>query len=70
MDCTKMKNSYPLRTRNGWATVPALLMLTVIASISAGMASVSWTNVRSAQAMIGIAKAQSAAECHLVVLDC
>jgi hypothetical protein len=60
-----MKNSYPLRTRNGWATVPALLMLTVIASISAGMASVSWTNVRSAQAMIGIAKAQSAAESGL-----
>ena len=65
MDCTKMKNSYSIRTRNGWATVPALLMLTVIASISAGMASVSWTNVRSAQAMIGIAKAQSAAESGL-----
>ena len=65
MDCTKMKNSYSIRIRNGWATVPALLMLTVIASISAGMASVSWTNVRSAQAMIGIAKAQSAAESGL-----
>ncbi|MDP7005730.1 MAG: hypothetical protein QF718_05925 [Phycisphaerales bacterium] len=51
--------------RTGWATVPALIMLTVIASITAGMASVSWTNVRSAQAMIGIAKAQSAAESGL-----
>jgi len=49
----------------GWATIPALLMLTVIASITAGMASVSWTNVRSAQAVIGIAKAQSAAESGL-----
>ncbi len=51
--------------RTGWATVPALIMLTVIASITAGIASVSWTNVRSAQAMIGIAKAQSAAESGL-----
>ena len=51
--------------KRGWATVPALIMLTVIASITAGMASVSWTNVRSAQAMIGIAKAQSAAESGL-----
>lgn len=51
--------------RSGWATIPALIMLTVIASITAGIASVSWTNVRSAQAMIGIAKAQSAAESGL-----
>jgi hypothetical protein len=62
MDCTKMKHAH---TRSGWATVPALLMLTVIASITAGMASVSYTNVRSAQAMIGIAMAQSAAESGL-----
>jgi len=52
-------------TRRGWATVPALLMITVITSITAGMASVSWTNVRSANAMIAIAKAQSAAESGL-----
>jgi len=65
MDCTKMIITKVLRTRNGWATVPALLMLTVISSITAAMASVSWTNVRSAQAMIGIAKAQSAAESGL-----
>jgi hypothetical protein len=51
--------------RNGWATVPSLIMLAVIASITAGMANVSWTNVRSAQAMIAIAKAQSAAESGL-----
>ncbi len=51
--------------KRGWATVPALIMLAVIASITAGIASVSWTNVRSAQAMIGIAKAQSAAESGL-----
>ena len=62
MDCTKMKHA---QTRSGWATVPALLMLTLIASITAGMASVSYTNVRSAQAMIGIAMAQSAAESGL-----
>ena len=60
MDRTKVKHA-----RHGWATVPALLMLTVIASITAGMASVSWTNVRSANAMIAIAKAQSAAESGL-----
>ena len=60
MDCTKINIS-----RKGWATVPALIMLTVIASITAGMASVSWTNVRSSQAMIAIAKAQSAAESGL-----
>jgi len=60
MDCTTLKIK-----RYGWATVPALLMLTVIASITAGMASVSWTNVRSATAMIAIAKAQSAAESGL-----
>lgn len=59
MDCTT------IRKRNGWATVPALLMITVIASITAGMSSVSWTNVRSANAMIAIAKAQSAAESGL-----
>ncbi|HIA62681.1 MAG TPA: hypothetical protein EYN93_07265 [Planctomycetaceae bacterium] len=40
-------------------------MLTVIAAITAGIASVSWTNMRSAQAIIGIAKAQSAAESGL-----
>ena len=62
MDCTKIKIT---TTRHGWATVPALLMITVIASITAGMASVSWTNVRSANAMIAIAKAQSAAESGL-----
>jgi len=61
MDSTKVNRI----KRHGWATVPALLMLTVIASITAGMASVSWTNVRSAKAMIGIAKAQSAAESGL-----
>ncbi len=60
MDCTKIKYK-----RYGWATVPALLMLTVIASVTAGIASVSWTNVRSANAMIAIAKAQSAAESGL-----
>jgi len=67
MDCTKIKNEFKSNnnSRHGWATVPALLMLTVIASITAAMASVSWTNVRSAQAMIGIAKAQSAAESGL-----
>lgn len=67
MDCTKIKNKLKFinNSRHGWATVPALLMLTVIASITAAMASVSWTNVRSAQAMIGIAKAQSAAESGL-----
>lgn len=54
-----------IHRRRGWATVPALLMLTVIASITAGMASVSFTNVRSAQAMVGIAMAQSAAESGL-----
>ena len=51
--------------RRGWATVPALLMLGVIASITAGMASVSWTNVRSANAMIAISRAQSSAESGL-----
>ena len=61
MDCTKINTV----KRFGWATVPALLMITVIASITAGMASVSWTNVRSAKAMIAIAKAQSAAESGL-----
>ncbi len=61
MDSTTVKT----RVRYGWATVPALIMLTVIASITAGMASVSWTNVRSAKAMIAIAKAQSAAESGL-----
>lgn len=61
MDCTKINTV----KRFGWATVPALLMITVIASITAGMASVSWTNVRSARAMIAIAKAQSAAESGL-----
>ena len=60
MDSTKMN-----KQRNGWATVPSLLMLAVIASITAGMANVSWTNVRSAQAIIAIAKAQSAAESGL-----
>ena len=60
MDCTTLKIK-----RYGWATVPALLMLTVIASITAGMASVSWTNVRSATAIIAIANAQSAAESGL-----
>ena len=60
MDSTKMN-----KQRNGWATVPSLIMLAVIASITAGMANVSWTNVRSAQAMIAIAKAQSAAESGL-----
>ncbi len=62
MDSTKIKRTCK---RNGWATVPALLMITVIASITAGMASVSWTNVRSARAMIAIAKAHSAAESGL-----
>ena len=62
MDCTKMKQ---IHRRRGWATVPGLLMLTVIASITAGMASMSFTNVRSAQAMVGIAMAQSAAESGL-----
>jgi len=37
-------------------------MLGVIASITAGIANVSWTNVRSANAMIAISRAQSAAE--------
>ncbi|MAI67465.1 MAG: hypothetical protein CMJ26_06285 [Phycisphaerae bacterium] len=54
-----------IHRRRGWATVPGLLMLTVIASITAGMASMSFTNVRSAQAMVGIAMAQSAAESGL-----
>jgi len=51
--------------RSGWATTPALLMMGIIASLTAGMASVSWTNVRSANAMIAIAHAQSAAESGL-----
>tara|TARA_B100000959_G_scaffold287258_1_gene370525 strand:+ start:1004 stop:3373 length:2370 start_codon:yes stop_codon:yes gene_type:complete len=63
MDCTTIKNK--IGSRRGWATVPALIMLAVIASITAGIASVSWTNVRSAQAMIAIAKAQSVAESGL-----
>ncbi|MDP6693224.1 MAG: hypothetical protein QF444_02770, partial [Phycisphaerales bacterium] len=54
-----------VRTRRGWATVPALLMLGIIASITAGMASVAWTNVRSSNSMIAIARAQSAAESGL-----
>jgi len=53
------------RQRRGWATIPALLMLGVIASITAGMASVSWTNLQSANAMIAISRAQSAAESGL-----
>ncbi len=60
-----MKKDLHRTDHAGWATVPALIMLTVIASITAGIASVSWTNVRSAEAMIGIAKAQSAAESGL-----
>jgi hypothetical protein len=54
-----------LPQRRGWATVPALLMLGVIASVTASMASVSWTNVRSANAMIAISRAQSTAESGL-----
>ena len=60
-----LRHTYPEIQRRGWATVPALLMLGVIASITAGMASVSWTNVRSANAMIAISRAQSAAESGL-----
>ena len=62
MDCTKMNNQ---QKRRGWATIPSLLMLTVIASVTAGIASVSWSNVQSAQSMISIAKSQSAAESGL-----
>jgi len=65
MNITVSKVSSRTVKRSGWATVPALVMLTVIASVTAGMASVSWTSVRSAQAMIGIARAQSAAESGL-----
>ncbi len=61
MDSTKIKTT----KRFGWATIPSLLMITVIASVTAGIASVSWTNVRSAKAMIGIANAQAAAESGL-----
>ncbi len=63
VDNSVVKNRTGLR--RGWATVPALIMLTVIASITAGISSVSWTNVRSAQAMIAIAKAQAVAESGL-----
>ncbi len=62
MDSTKINKQ---STRRGWATIPALLMLTVIASVTAGIAGVSWSNVRSAQSMTAIAKAQSAAESGL-----
>lgn len=66
MDSTAVnKMSCCVRTRRGWATVPALLMLGIIASITAGMASVAWTNVRSSNSMIAIARAQSAAESGL-----
>jgi len=61
MDCNALS-----KFRHGWATVPALLMLAVIASITAAMASVSWTNVRSAQAQIALARAQSVAESGLL----
>ncbi|GEM_PF-2611374 len=60
MDCAKMKKRHA-----GWATVPALIMLTAITSIVAAMANVSWTNVRSAKSMVAIGKAQSAAESGL-----
>jgi len=55
----------PTQSRTAWATVPAMLMLGIIASITAGIASVSLTNLRSANAMIAISRAQSAAESGL-----
>ncbi len=51
--------------RYGWATVPALLAMGVISSITAAIASVAWTNLRSARAVMGITTAQSAAETGL-----
>ncbi|MDP7009386.1 MAG: hypothetical protein QGI78_07435 [Phycisphaerales bacterium] len=60
-----LTNTSNNRHESGWATVPAILMLGVISAITAGIASVSWTNVQSANAMIAIARAQSAAESGL-----
>ncbi|MDP6600950.1 MAG: hypothetical protein QGH76_01495, partial [Phycisphaerales bacterium] len=51
--------------RHGWATVPALLALGVISSITAAIASVAWTNLRSASAVMGITTSQAAAETGL-----
>ena len=65
MDCSTLIVCKYTFVRKGWATVPALLMLGIIASITAGIANVSWTNIRSASAMNSISRAQSAAESGL-----